>query len=291
MDVSGYGETSALGDSICRAAADLSYEKPFSRRLTILGSKLSPRRTPLPPGPKPEFYYGNFRHLPTKYPWRTYEKWGREHGPVVYFHALSKKYIVLNTSKAAADLLDARADIYSDRPMYTFVLELVGRKKAVSNSSSVHPHFKKYRKVLATGLNARATKSYANLQTDQLHLLLLNLVKTTEQFISHIQRYGVAVILKLTYGWTLSEGANDPILSVVDEVLNLQRELTRTGRWLVDNYPIRMSLSLLFLHTGSLIMHIVRYVPEWFPFASFQRAARKYKTQFLQIDEFPWNWV
>jgi len=37
-------------------------------------------------------------------------------GPVVYLNVAGQPVIVLNTHKAAADLLDRRANIYSDRP-------------------------------------------------------------------------------------------------------------------------------------------------------------------------------
>ena len=37
-------------------------------------------------------------------------------GPVVYLNVAGQPVIILNTHKAAADLLDRRANIYSDRP-------------------------------------------------------------------------------------------------------------------------------------------------------------------------------
>ena len=37
-------------------------------------------------------------------------------GPVVYLNVAGQPVIVLNTQKAAADLFDRRANIYSDRP-------------------------------------------------------------------------------------------------------------------------------------------------------------------------------
>jgi hypothetical protein len=37
-------------------------------------------------------------------------------GPVMYLNVAGQPVIVLNTQKAAADLFDRRANIYSDRP-------------------------------------------------------------------------------------------------------------------------------------------------------------------------------
>ena len=36
-------------------------------------------------------------------------------GPIVYLSVVGQPVVVLNTNKAAADLFDRRADIYSDR--------------------------------------------------------------------------------------------------------------------------------------------------------------------------------
>ena len=41
-------------------------------------------------------------------------------GNIMSFHVFGKIIIILNTAKAAKDLLEKRGDIYSDRPVITF---------------------------------------------------------------------------------------------------------------------------------------------------------------------------
>jgi hypothetical protein len=42
-------------------------------------------------------------------------------GHIVYYRILGKDIVVLNTIKAIKDLLEKRGDVYSDRPVFTFL--------------------------------------------------------------------------------------------------------------------------------------------------------------------------
>ena len=46
-------------------------------------------------------------------------------GDVVYLNALGKSVVVLNSQKAAADLLGRRARVYSDRPRFIVAAEIL----------------------------------------------------------------------------------------------------------------------------------------------------------------------
>jgi len=63
---------------------------------------------PYPPGPK-------VARMPTYDAWVEYRNWGREYGDLVYIQ--DENILILNTSRAAIDLLEKRARIYSDRRM------------------------------------------------------------------------------------------------------------------------------------------------------------------------------
>jgi hypothetical protein len=47
-------------------------------------------------------------------------------GDVVYLSVLGQPIVILNSLKAVKDLLDQRSSIYSDRPIFTMVGELMG---------------------------------------------------------------------------------------------------------------------------------------------------------------------
>jgi hypothetical protein len=56
-------------------------------------------------------------------------------GDLVYLNICGQSIVVLNTMTAVKDLLESQSDIYSDRPSFTFLGELMGLDKvSVTNS-------------------------------------------------------------------------------------------------------------------------------------------------------------
>jgi hypothetical protein len=170
-----------------------------------LATSLMQPTLPVPPGPKPRFFSGNVHQLSKSLPWMQYAGWAVEYGqimrlyvemrlikctgPIIYFHVFGRKFIVLNSAEAVTDLLESRSSRYSDRP-HRMMNDLAGRGMSVFNISTHVPRFKRYRRRLHWGLNARATQNYRSLQESESRLLLQGLLKTPENFITHIQKYG-----------------------------------------------------------------------------------------------------
>ncbi|KAF8837982.1 hypothetical protein BDN67DRAFT_869041, partial [Paxillus ammoniavirescens] len=71
----------------------------------------------LPPGPKPRLFSGNVHRLPRSEAWEVFAKWSVTfESPILFYRIFGRNVIVLNTFKAANDLLEARSSVYSDRP-------------------------------------------------------------------------------------------------------------------------------------------------------------------------------
>ena len=112
--------------------------------------KTSPR--PLPPGPPGEPILGHLRTVPVERPELYYEKLAKQYSErvprrrisemltslsyadtdILYFRQLRTPVIVLNTVKAAEELLSKRGSNYSDRPRFVlfevFVDSAVGTR-------------------------------------------------------------------------------------------------------------------------------------------------------------------
>jgi len=158
----------------------------FLATVTALLYRLSHSRSlPSPPGPPPRFWSGNAHQIPTTEPWLTYASWSKTYGPIISFRIFSRKIVMLNSGKAALDLLESRSAIYSDRPFAWMFGELIGRKFSIFMTSFFDPRFKKYRRMLQSGLNPRAVQSYRHIQEEELRVLLKNLAEKPESFSKH----------------------------------------------------------------------------------------------------------
>jgi len=94
-------------------------------------------RLPYPPGPRPLPLIGNLFDIPKEFSWLSYAQLSKRHGMVYFggkatlteemagdvlsFHVFGKVIVVLNSLKANKELLERRADMYSDRPVIPIV--------------------------------------------------------------------------------------------------------------------------------------------------------------------------
>jgi hypothetical protein len=83
----------------------------------------SNRKLPLPPGPPGVPLLKNLFDVPMQLEHLTYKKWGDKYGDIVHIEVLGHHFIILNSTKAAVDLLDQRSKIYSDRPNIPMIHE------------------------------------------------------------------------------------------------------------------------------------------------------------------------
>jgi hypothetical protein len=111
----------------------------FSAFLSLAGYICWRKQSPLPPGPRPWPVLGNALDMPKEKSWLRYTEWGRTYGrsqslplsartlthisttlsflgDVVSLTIFGRTLVILNSAKAAFDLLHKRSSIYSDRP-------------------------------------------------------------------------------------------------------------------------------------------------------------------------------
>jgi len=180
--------------------------------------------------------------------------------------------IVLNDAKTVTDLLEKRANIYSDRPQTTMNSELAHRKRTPFFIPSADPRFSTYRRILHDTLGPRPMRDIWPLQEQEVKGFLRNLLADPEQVDIHIRSNAASVILKVAYGYEMKP-KNDPFIAAVEEAFIYGGILVMPGRWIVDSFPI------------------LRFLPEWFPGADFQKKARFYREQMYGAYRGPVDWV
>lgn len=213
------------------------------------------QRLPLPPGPKTSMF-GSV-DLPKTYPWKTYAQWKKTYGDVIYIHVFGNPIIVLNSAKAATELLDKRSSIYSSRPQRTMVSELMGWDWLFS-TVPYGTWWKRHRTLFHQYLNANTTPNYHPIQTDETHVMLKNLAATPDNFLHHVRRTGAAIVVKAMYGHQVApEG--DAFVALADKALASLAQSGIFGTYLVDYIPL------------------LKYVPAWIPGAGFKHQASEWR--------------
>ncbi|KZT12936.1 cytochrome P450 [Laetiporus sulphureus 93-53] len=215
---------------------------------------LSPRHAlPLPPGPPRLPIIGNAHQVPFDLQEEIFAQWARQYGDVLYLRILQKEIIVLNSLRAARDLLEKRGFIYSDRPRFVMYCELIYSFHPNISLMSYGDRWRRHRKWYQSSFQARASlNSFQPLQAREAKVLLQSMLKTPEEFIAHIHRFAGAVLLEIAYGY-LDEAYVDMAAEVSAGIF----ETGGAGSTTVDFFPI------------------LKYLPTWMPGAGFKRNALK----------------
>ncbi|KAI9450392.1 cytochrome P450 [Lactarius psammicola] len=152
----------------------------------------------LPPGPRGLPFLGNALQLHTQ-PWLTFVKWKQEFGDVFYLNAVGQPMVVLNTQKAAADLLDRRAGIYSDRPRLIVAAQILCGGLAIGLQSYGTTVWRRLRKAAHEGLNKSASDSFKVAQLNEAILLTSGLLAQPAMWDKHILRTTASISMSVIY--------------------------------------------------------------------------------------------
>ncbi|OJA14058.1 hypothetical protein AZE42_05223 [Rhizopogon vesiculosus] len=99
-----------------------------------------------------------------------------------------------------------------------------------------------------------------------------NVLNKPEELAAHVRNAIGATILKILHGYDVQEG-NDPLVELTDKAMAQFSEVTTPGAYLVNTIPI------------------LKYLPSWFPGASFQKTALLYRQTLRDFLETPYNMV
>ncbi|KAJ3977109.1 cytochrome P450 [Lentinula raphanica] len=232
---------------------------------------LEKRALPLPPGPRGWPLIGNLLDVPAKEEWFTFAKWGETYGKIASVTVLGQPLIILNSATIAKDMLEKNSAIYSDRPVIPMGGELCGWK----NTLVLTPYgerFRNYRR-LAHQLfgNAATMKSFHPVEELETHRFLKRLLSRPAEFSDHIRKTAGAIILRISHGYEVGEG-EDPFVVLADKATE-QFALSTTPGFVVNLVPF------------------LRYIPDWFPGASFKQTAKEWSATLNEMVDLPYEYV
>ncbi|KAJ7284427.1 cytochrome P450 [Mycena rebaudengoi] len=229
------------------------------------------QRPSLPPGPFSIPFLGSPFSVPKSNFHVWYSKWLHTYGPISYFGVFGRHFIVLNTPEVIEDLFEVRSKIYCSRPRMVMAGDLVGRDKSML-FLPYGERFKETQRLLHVFLKQSTLSKHWPLQEQATRGLLSKFLSSPDDFEKHIRTSVSAAIVRLVYGHQI-RNHNDILVTLAESLGSLTDTASEPGRWLVDSFPA------------------LRFVPTWFPGASFKRWAAAAHLQCEQFTRMPYEQV
>ncbi|CAE6446806.1 unnamed protein product [Rhizoctonia solani] len=231
------------------------------------------RRKPsrLPPGPPGLFLFGNALEIrKAPFLWVKLDEYAQSYGGIFTFHLLGRSTVVLNAPNAGIDLFEKRAANFATRP--TIHMADLCRWEDAILFIPYGPRLRSYRKPLQQTLNTRAIVDLENIQIQEVKMLMKRLLTSPQDFLDHAKLYGQAVSLRIAYGHIVRD-CNDEFIQTAEEFMKALAEALLPGKWLVEVIPS------------------MRYIPSWFPGATFKRKAEEWAEATAKHRQAPFDYV
>ncbi|THH18237.1 hypothetical protein EW146_g2711 [Bondarzewia mesenterica] len=254
---------------------------------------LARRTLRLPPGPPPDPFLGNLRQMATfESQQDTFAEWGKSYGDVMHAKVFGRSLIILNSLKAARDLMEKRSANYSCRPRLVLLVELMGWDSVLTNMP-YGERFRKHRKLIQEAFTPQAILAFRPLQRMETCMLLLGLLEKPQSFMALVRRFAAATIMKITYGHTV-KSVDELYVRLAEEAGTDTINSGSPGSMLVDFLYANHSISEAIWMLKNNVMcssPALKYLPTWMPGAGFKRHAFKTREKVRRMIDAPFQMV
>ncbi|KAJ5634337.1 hypothetical protein N7528_002179 [Penicillium herquei] len=230
----------------------------------------------LPPGPRPVPLLGNVRDLPPKGSleyrhWLTHKD---VYGPVSSVTVLGHTLIFMHSREAAREILEKNAHKSAGRPSLSWAVRMCGYDKLLPFLQNDETHVRG-RKAIHQQINtpAAAARTSHVLHVEVRRFLKRVLDRPTELCSNHLWGLATAIILKLTYGYSVDSSRDDPLVELIEVESKNFTTIATPMAWLVDVIPA------------------LDYLPAGFPGAAFKETAKEWKALLEQAVDVPYEFV
>ncbi|KAJ7868784.1 cytochrome P450, partial [Mycena olivaceomarginata] len=190
-------------------------------------------------------------------------------GDVMYLEVLGNPIIVLNTEQVAAELLNKRSAIYSERPRF-ILYEMIGWSTTLS-LMRYGKRFTLHRQLHQSYLSRHNCLEFRDMQTQEAHSLVKNLLAAPPSgYSKFINRFSTGVISQIVAGHRICTD-DDPYMQTTQA---LRESLGRAG------HP-RSHRARPFP------LSAVKYLPEWFPGFKSGAIARECRPALQRLYDLP----
>ncbi|CAH0024773.1 unnamed protein product [Clonostachys rhizophaga] len=228
----------------------------------------------LPPGPKPLPLIGNIRDLPAPGipEYQHWIKFKDTYGPISSVSILGQPMILLHDKKAVRDLLEQTSLKTSLRPSSIFA-DGCGFGNFLP-FRQYNDTYRWHRKLVHQQIGTKVMAARFNdVQDVESRRFLLRVLQNPEDLVKHFKTEASAIVLKITYGYAIEPLTHDPLVSLVERMM--------------DN----MSLALVPLAWIVDILPFMNHLPEGFPGTSFKTRAREWNQVNQTVTDAPFKFV
>ncbi|KAH7887277.1 cytochrome P450 [Phlebopus sp. FC_14] len=206
------------------------------------------RRQRMPPGPPGIPILGNAMQLPTTMAWFRLTEWKEKYGPIYSLNLAGQPVVVLNTHKTAADLLDRRSHIYSDRPRLIMAGEIL--------TGGIYMVFVRYgalwrrmRRASHDSFNLRSVEKYQPALFTESALNILDITDDPNSWEDCLVNTAASNILAAVYGRTRITRTDKSLLTRIHGHTARLASATAPGAFLVELFPF--------------MLHFPRWLAKW----------------------------
>ncbi|EKM49676.1 uncharacterized protein PHACADRAFT_265238 [Phanerochaete carnosa HHB-10118-sp] len=185
-------------------------------------------------------------------------RWSREYNSdLLYYESWGKPFVVINSDRTAIDLFERKSSLYADKPRMPMLNDLCGWAWDIS-FMPYDDTWKLARKLFTRHYRAGAAVRYRDEETRCARELLADILQNDVQLFEHTRLAFGKLIMNVTYGIDV-KSADDKYIKNAQKALYAITATGNVGTYLVDSIPL------------------LKYIPEWFPGAKFQREAREWR--------------
>ncbi|KAH9175619.1 cytochrome P450 [Lactarius sanguifluus] len=189
----------------------------------------------VPPGPRGLPLIGNALGLLDK-TWLFGRECKEKYEDVMYLTALGQPILVLNSIKAAAELLDRRASIYSDRPRMIMAQEVLSGGLTFP-FLGYDDRWRRSRRATHQCLSKTAVLSYHNMLREEAVILTSASLADPGALENHFQRAATSAIMSVLYSYPTLENEEDETVKEIYAFIERISMAAAPGAYLVDLFP------------------------------------------------------
>ncbi|KAI9462874.1 cytochrome P450 [Lactarius psammicola] len=179
----------------------------------------------VPPGPRGLPIIGNALEVRNK-AWMFEQDCKKTYKDMVYLNALGRPILVIHGLKAASELLDRRAHIYSSRPRLIMAHEVL-----------TGGFWRRNRRAAHEGLTKSAVRDYHTILRKESLLLASALLASPSALEKHFQRTAASATLSILYDYPTLENENDKTLKGIHTFIERMSIAAAPGTYLVELMP------------------------------------------------------